>query len=194
MSWDTREECRRMRTRHGCWPLNPASASSELIPGFRGGDYRLRPSSRRLGKAEIVRPRCAESRLDVELSGVFQPASELNDKQTRVFGRQEGGKLERARDENCPDMRSGGFLDRVPGHTCPDLTRKPRISRQWQFPMRGHGRSVSVTRRTSMTDFPGISRARRVSGAVPSSRWISPRFNARNSFICDSPRGRGNVS
>ena len=45
-----------------------------------------------------------------------------------------------------------------------------------------YGNNVSVTRRTSMTDLPGISSACSVSGAVPFSRLISPSFSGRNSF------------
>ena len=53
---------------------------------------------------------------------------------------------------------------------------------------------VNVTRRTSMTEGPGISSARSVSGPRPFSSRTVPNLSGRNSFICDSPAGRGIVS
>ena len=45
-----------------------------------------------------------------------------------------------------------------------------------------------------MTDFPGISNARRVSDPIPWVNSIVPNDSDRNSFMKDSPCGRGNVS
>jgi hypothetical protein len=54
--------------------------------------------------------------------------------------------------------------------------------------------SVSVIRRRSITEPPGISRARSTSSASPASSVISPSWSGRNSFICDSAGGRASVS
>jgi hypothetical protein len=56
------------------------------------------------------------------------------------------------------------------------------------------GNRVSVRRRRSITERPGISRARRPSSPWPCSSRMVPRFKGRNSFICDSAGGRGRVS
>ena len=53
---------------------------------------------------------------------------------------------------------------------------------------------VSVTRRTSMTERLGISSARRTSVPRPAGSRITPSRSGRNSFIRDSPGGRGSVS
>ncbi len=57
-----------------------------------------------------------------------------------------------------------------------------------------HGRRVRVTRRRSMTEWPGMLRARRVRGAWPDGRVILPRLSEAKSFMVLSPSGRGRVS
>ena len=57
-----------------------------------------------------------------------------------------------------------------------------------------HGRSVRVMRRRSMTEWPGMLRARRVRGAWPEGRVILPRLREAKSFMVLSPSGRGRVS
>lgn len=67
---------------------------------------------------------------------------------------------------------------------------RPEATSDW----RAYSTSVSVTRRTSITDLPGISTARSVSGPAPFSSRTVPSFSGRNSFIWLSAGGRGSVS
>jgi electron transfer flavoprotein alpha subunit len=58
----------------------------------------------------------------------------------------------------------------------------------------GGSRSVKTTARTSITDRPGIASARSRSAPRPASSRIVPSRSGRNSFMIDSPEGRGMTS
>lgn len=87
----------------------------------------------------------------------------------------------------CPFSGSGLALSRRRGGLRHPCARSAHL-------LAAHSTNVSVIRRTSITDSPGMSSARSTRSPRPLFSEISPRSSVRNSFICDSAGGRGRVS